>query len=153
MKHANFTKQERAIIIWLRLLTACFTLFTLLFAIHPTYLLQYADSVGYVFFQFTSEAIDPPQMSFWWTLSLGLMAALTYLTFQAGRDWLRFQLYVPPVLIAKLVTTAGFWLAWVFQPVHFFYIIGGIIDSLIFLTTWILYAQAIKSRSFAKSYF
>jgi len=148
MKDTHFTRQERDIILWLRFLTGAFVICGLIFLIHPNYFLQYLDDIGMVFFNFRSLPLENPKYEMWWVLTLALMGFLTYASFQAQTNWLRYHNLIPPVIIAKGISTLGFLSLTIFHPTHFFYIVALLVDGIICLTTWYAYAQAIKSRTF-----
>lgn len=148
MKDANFTRQERHVILWLRLLTAAFLGGGILFALQPNYALHYLDSVGLVFFGTFSQPITHLPDPFWWVLSLGLMGALATCCFVAQKNWIRHYHLVPVVILAKGITAAGFGALIYFSPGHFFYIVACAVDGLLCLITAYAYLKAIQSRTF-----
>ena len=148
MQNIHFTKQERDIILWLRFLAAAFLVVGVVFAVNPNYFLQYLDSVGVVFFNFTNLPLENPKHEIWWVLSLGLIGSLSFACFEAQFDWLRFNVLVPVIIVAKLISFLGFLVLTLFYFTHFFYIVACIADGVICLTTWYAYATAIHSRTY-----
>lgn len=151
MKNAHFTKQERFILVWLQFLLFSFLILGALFAFQPMILLQYINNIGLVFFDFRSPPLGEVPFDLWWVLTLSLMAVLIYITFQAQRDWLRYFQFVSIILLTKFVSLVGF-LALIFlTPPHFFYLVGAVVEALLFLTTAYVYVKAIKSRNFLEA--
>ena len=148
MKNTHFTRQERFIVDWLRFLVIGFLGIGLTFATIPNILFQYIDSIGLVFFNYKSLPIEENVFHLWWVLSLTLLLVLVVACFLAQRDWLRYCQLVPTVILAKGASFAGLLALTLLQPTHFFYLVGSIVDGLLFFSTWYFYAQAIKSRSF-----
>lgn len=146
MRDAHFTRQERDVILWMRVLFVAFFAVGCTFAFHPNYFLHYLDSFGAIFFNFQSESLHPPQFEIWWVLSIALMTTLSYLAFMAQNNWIRYHPLVIAIIIAKIISALGFAALALFHPTHFFYIVAAIVDSVIGLTTWYAYAQAVKSR-------
>lgn len=148
MKDSHHTKQERDVILWMRFLTVAFFAVGAIFAFHPNYFLNYLDSFGAIFFDFTSVPLTPPQFEIWWVLSLALMGTLSYLAFMAQHDWVRYHPLAIGIIIAKAISAFGFAALAIFHPAHFFYIVAAIADGILWLVTWYAYAQAIKSRTY-----
>lgn len=148
MKDSHFTRQERHVILWLRLLTAAFLGIGILFALQPNYALHYLDSVGLVFFGYPSRPVTHLPDPFWWILSLGFMGVLAYCSFVAQKNWIRYHHLVPVVFLAKGITAAGFGALIYFSPAHFFFIVAGAADGLLCFITAYAYLKAIQSRTF-----
>lgn len=151
MRDAHFTRQERFVIAWLKLLCAGFLLVGILFAAYPNYLLEYLDEIGSVFFNYPSQTLQAPHLDIWWILSLAFMASLAYACFLAQANWMRHNNLIPLVILAKAITAIGFGLQAYFYPTHFFYIVAGGIDGLLFLITAFAYVKAINSRTYLQA--
>ena len=148
MRDAHFTRQERDAILWMRVLFVAFFAVGAIFAFHPNYFLNYLDGFGAVFFNFASEPLNPPQFEIWWVLSIALMITLSYLAFMAQHNWIHYHPLVIAIIIAKAISALGFAALAIFHPTHFFYIVAAGVDIVIWLVTWITYAQAVKSRTY-----
>jgi len=142
------TRQERFMIGWLRFLTLAFIVLGVLLANQPHYFFHYLDSIGLVFFNYNSQPVEPHPFDLWWVLTFSLLIVLVTISFQAQRDWLRYSIFVPLLILAKGVSFIGFLFLTLTSPIHFFYIVGAAVDGFLFLTTLYFYAQAEKSRSF-----
>lgn len=151
MRDAHFTRQERFIIAWLKLLCAGFFLVGILFAIYPNYLFEYLNEIGAVFFNYPSPPLVDPKRDIWWILSLAFMASLAYACFLAQANWFRHNNLIPLVILAKVLTTIGFGLEAYLHPTHFFYIVAGALDGLLFLITAFAYVKAINSRTYLQA--
>ncbi|MDO8527095.1 MAG: hypothetical protein Q7T03_05335 [Deltaproteobacteria bacterium] len=148
MRHSHLTRQERHVILWLRLLMVAFAMVGMVFLFAPNYFLHYLDGIGAVFFNFTNAPLESPRHEIWWVLTLAVMGAMTYVCFQAQLNWIRNHNMVPVVIIAKGISALGLLLLLFFYLTHFFYIVAFLVDGLLCLITWYAYAQAIKSRTF-----
>lgn len=133
---------------WLRFLTLAFVVLAILLANQPHYFFRYLDSIGLVFFNFSSQPVEPHPFDLWWVLTFALIVVLVTISFQAQRDWLRYSIFVPLLILAKGVSFIGFIFLALTEQSHFFYIVGAVADGLLFLITLTFYVQAEKSRSF-----
>lgn len=149
MKKAHFTRQERHTILWLRFLAFAFLLTGLVFLFHPSYFLNYLDSIGLVFFGFQSQPLQTPRYEIWWILTLSLMGSLFYCAFRAQSDWIRLHSLVPIIILSKGIAAAGFLALLIFHPAHFFYIVAFAVDALLCFITTYAYTKAIQSRSYS----
>lgn len=147
MKEAGLTKQERGFLTLIRIWMILFFLATILFIIGPDWTLNYLVAIGRGVFGWHEAPITLGAERFWCVLAIALLAALTYLCFEAQRDFLRNIEYARSIIIAKFVSTVGFVICLLFYEHRFFYLVGAIIDGLIFILTWYYYNAAIKSRS------
>ena len=147
MKNTHFTKQERDVILWIRFLTAAFFVAGLVMAVSPNYFLEYLDGIGAVFFNFSNAHLESPRHEIWWALTIAFMAAMTYACFAAQCDWLRNRNLVPVMIVGSFFSFLGLLSLVIFYPVHFFYIVGCIVDGVICAITWYAYAQATHSRT------
>lgn len=151
MKNAHYTKQERQIILWLRFLTIAFLLVALSFAFIPNIVLEYIDSIGLVFFNFSSQNLaQDPSYQIWWVLSLAGLFGLAYAAFLAQKNWLRYYTLVPLIALTKGFSAIGMGSVAYFHPAHFFFIVGSCMDGLLFLVTVTCYVKAIHSRTYSQ---
>jgi hypothetical protein len=117
------------------------------FAAVPDYILQYITRVGSGLFGWYAP---PPHLGgerFWLVLAVTHVFILAYLCALVQRNLLRYISYARPVILSKFISATGFFLCLVLDERQFFYLVGGIVDGLIFLFTWRFYARAIKSRA------
>ncbi len=147
MKEAGLTKQERSFLALMRILMILFFLATLLFIFLPDWTLNYLTAIGRGIFGWQEPVIALGAERFWCVLAIALLACLTFIAFEAQRDFLRNIDYARPIIVAKLVSTVGFVVCLLWYEYRFFYLVGAIVDGIIFATTWYYYNAAIKSRS------
>lgn len=146
MRDANFTRQERFLIQWLRFLTLVFFGAGLIIGFSPDLFFNYLNDIGRVFFHYYSSSLPNQDWDFWRMLSVVLMGMLAYIAFLSQSDWLRYYRFVPLLILVNGSCLFGFLSLLLSTPPHFFYIVGAMVDGLLFLFTWYYYAQAIKSR-------
>lgn len=165
MKNAHYTKQERQIILWLRFLTIVFLFVAFAFAFIPNTIFEYIDSIGLVFFNFSSQGLSTqgldarglvtqglqdPSYQIWWVLSLAGLFGLAYAAFLAQKNWLRYYTLVPLIALTKGFSAIGMGSVAYFHPTHFFFIVGSCTDGLLFLVTLTCYVKAIHSRTYSQ---
>lgn len=146
MKNAGFTRQERSFIALMRIWAVAFFLTAILFAVAPDYTINYLTSVGTEIFGWQSDPIQFGNERFWLVLAITLLVTLSYISAIVQRNLLRNIGYARPVIVAKLFSSVGFIFALTRGQHHFIYLAGAIVDGLIFLITWRMYAKAVKSR-------
>ena len=146
MKYAGYTKQERALLTVTRVLTVTFLLTAIVFAIAPNYILNYVNDIGKVLFGWHAPSTNFGNQYFWLVLSVGYISTIAYLCFLAQRNLIRHIGYLRPVIFSELIATIGFFICLFTSEAQFFYLIGAIIDGLIFILLWWLYAVAVNSR-------
>lgn len=112
----------------------------------PDLFFNYVNDIGRVFFHYYSPSLPTSDRDLWRVLSVVLVGMLTYVSYLSQSDWLRYYRFVPLLILAKSLSLFGFLFLIFFTPPHFFYIVGALVDGLLFLFTWYYYAQAIKSR-------
>ena len=118
----------------------------LTFATVPDYILHYITRVGSVLFGWYAA---PPHLGgerFWLVLAVTHVFILAYLCALVQQNLLRYIGYARPVILSKFFSALGFFLCLILDGKQFFYLVGGVVDGLIFLFTWRFYARAIKSR-------
>jgi hypothetical protein len=124
-----------------------FFLAAILFIVGPDWMLNYLVAIGRGIFGWIESPIVLGAERFWCVLAIAHLVTLTYLCFEAQRDFLRNIDYARAVIIAKLASTVGFAVCLLFYEHRFFYLVGAAIDGMIFILTWYYYNAAIKSRS------
>jgi hypothetical protein len=146
MKYAGYTKQERTLLVVVRILAIAFLLTSIIFAAAPDYILNYISDIGKVLFGWRAPAVNLGDQRFWLVLAVGFVATITYLCFLTQRNLIRHIGYLRPVIFSKFVTTVGFLVCLFASEAQFFYLIGAVIDGLLFLVLWWLYVMAVNSR-------
>jgi hypothetical protein len=147
MKVSGYTKQERSLLTFIRILMVLFFLAALLFIIAPSWTLNYLSAVGRGIFGFREPPLILGQEHFWLVLAIAYLSALTYICFIAQNDFLRNMDYMVIVIFSKLVSAIGFTVCFFRFDYRFFYLVGILVDGLIFLLTWYYYNAAKKSRA------
>ncbi|MFH1829166.1 MAG: hypothetical protein ABH871_00115 [Pseudomonadota bacterium] len=145
MKYAGFTKQERTFITLMRVWMVAFFGTGILFATIPNILLNYINDIGKVFVGWHS----PPIASggyFWLVLAVALLAILTYSCALAQASPLRNFGYARLIIISKFISAIGFAALLYINGKQFYYLVGAVIDGLIFIITLGVYIKASKSR-------
>lgn len=147
MRVSGYTKQERSLLTLIRILMVLFLLATILFIIAPNWTLDYLSAIGRGIFGFSEPPIKLGQEHFWLVLAIAYLSSLTYICFIAQNDFLRNMDYMGIVIFSKLVSTIGFAICFFKFDYRFFYLVGLLIDGLIFLLTLFYYNAAKKSRT------
>jgi len=147
MKEAGFTKQERNFLTLIRIWTVLFLLATTVFALAPDWLLLYVNAIGRSIFGWRETVLLPGNERFWVVLSVSMLATLTYICFVTQHDFLRNMDYAKAIIVSKLVSTLGFIFCFAALEQRFIYLVGALVDGMIFLITWYSYNAAVKSRS------
>ena len=147
MKNFQYTRQERYMLFWLRLLLTAFILAALLFVFIPSLLFEYLNNIGWVFFNFSSATVRYPTVEFWWVMSVGYKGVLAYVCFQAQRHWFQNHHFVPIIILGKVISAVGLTLLVFSAQPQFYYLVGAVTDGLIVLITWYFYGKALNSRS------
>jgi hypothetical protein len=146
MKYAGFTMQERTFITLMRVWSVAFLATGILFATIPNILLNYINDIGKVFLGWQS----PPTAAggfFWLVLAVALLFVLSYCCMLAQASALRNFDYARLVMVAKFISAAGFAAMLFIDGRQFYYLVGAVIDGLIFIITLRVYVKAAKSRS------
>jgi hypothetical protein len=146
MKFAGYTKQERTFITLMRILMVVFFGAACVFAAIPDVLLNYLNDIGKVFLHWQS----PPHAAgglFWLVLAVALLIVLSYACLLTQKSPVRNGGYARIVILSKFVTAAGFAAMLRIDSMQFYYLVGAVVDGLIFIITWRIYAKASISRS------
>ncbi len=147
MREAGFTKQERSLLTLTRMLMVLFFLATILFIVLPTWSLNYLSDLGQVVFGFDSQALELGAHKFWLVLAVGYTSLLTYVCFIAQNDFLRNMEYLKIIIFGKFITAVGFIICFFNYDYVFYYLVGAVVDSLLFILTLHYYHAAKKSRT------
>ncbi len=146
MRDSGFTRQERSFITLMRIWAAAFLVAAVIFATLPDVLLNYLNDIGRVFAGWQSpKAVGGGQ--FWLVLACSLLVSLSYACLVAQAKPLRNTGYANIVILAKFVSAAGFTAMLFVDSMQFYYLVGAVVDGLIFIITWRFYARAAGSRS------
>jgi hypothetical protein len=146
MRDAGFTRQERTFILLMRLWVLCFLGAAILVAWMPNTLLAYLNDIGRTFANWDSPPIEGGT-HFWIVLSIALLCTLAYVSAVAQSSLLRHIDYAKVVILAKAISAMGFAAMLHFDQREFYYVAGAVIDGLIALITWRVYARAARSRN------
>ena len=117
------------------------------FATVPDYLLRYITRVGSGLFGWYAPLPQLGGERFWLVLAVTHVFILAYLCALVQRNLLRYLSYARPVIISKFFSALGYFLCLFLVEKQFFYLVGGVVDGLIFIFSWRFYARAIKSRA------
>ncbi len=147
MKVSGYTKQERSFLTFIRILMVMFFFATILFTIAPMWTLNYLSAIGRGIFGFSEPQFNLRIENFWLVLAIAYLAALTQVCFIAQRDFLRNMDFMTIVIFSKLISTLGFTFCFFMFNYRFIYLVGMIVDSAIFLSSWYYYNAAKRSRA------
>ncbi|MBT3181708.1 MAG: hypothetical protein HN337_04270 [Deltaproteobacteria bacterium] len=147
MKMAHYTKQERAMILTMRILMIAFFTTAILFALLPNYTLNYISDIGRVMFSWYSPNVHTGQVHFWLIPTVSFLLALSYLCAVVQKDPAQHIEYVRLILITTFASAVGFAVYLFSVSWQFFYLVGAITNALIFIITVALYSSATRSRN------
>ena len=147
MKMANYTRQERTLILTMRILMVAFFMAAVLFVLLPNYTLNYISDIGRVLFGWYSPNINAGQVHFWLIPTASFLLALSYLCAVVQKDPAQNIEYVRLLLISTFASSVGFTIYLFSVSWQFFYLLGSIINGLIFIATLTLYSSATRSRN------
>lgn len=146
MKDSGYTSQERSFILLMRIWAVAFAFAGTIFAAIPEVMLNYINNIGHVFFGWLSPPVEGGGY-FWLILAVALLFSLSYGCIMAQIRPLRNQAFAQIVIVAKFVSSIGFVSALVLGYHQFYYLVGAIVDGLIFLITLRIYTRALSSRN------
>lgn len=146
MKLAGYTLQERRLLMLLRWWVGLFAAASVAFAIFPTEIVSTLNTVGHAVFNWPWPSIPASKDYFWPVMAVSLLVILTIIAYMAQNDIRQNLNLVPIIIMSKVVTTAGFLIAFLFAGRHFVYFVGAIVDGIIFILTWFCYYRAVVSR-------
>ena len=140
------TLQERQLIYCLRWWVGFFAAATVLFAAFPFDVIYWLNNIGHAIFRWPYKSLGLPNEHFWQILAVSLLATLTYIAAIAQSDIRQNLSYVKLIIVAKFVSSAGFLTALVITGPYFVYLVGAVIDFLIFAITLFCYRRTVVSR-------
>jgi hypothetical protein len=143
----NYTRQERSLIILMRILAVVFIGLAVIVAIIPDTLLTYFNDIGRGFFGWQAPRVFLGQERFWLMPTISLLIALAYLCLVVQRDPPQYSDFSIPVIIALFSTAAGFGICFGLIEMQFFYLVGAIATGLLFLITLVIYIGSTRSRN------
>jgi len=146
MREAHKTKQERHFQAFMRILIVAFLGAGILLVAKPIWTLSYIDRIGHSIFGWTGPRFEMAADPFWLSFVAAFMLMLVYCAYKAQANHLRTIGYARVILLGKFVTALGFTLSFILVQESFVYLVSAIIDGLIFIITFALFASAAKSR-------
>ncbi len=137
------SRQERRLLILMRIWAPLFLVAGITFAYAPEWTIRSIESIGRILFKWDSAPIGLGQERFWLVLVFSLMATLSYLAYMAQAKMAErlpsvCSTYVHAILISKLVSTIGFLACLLLSDRSFVYLAGAVIDGSIFLITLLM---------------
>lgn len=144
MKDSGFTKSERHLKALLKIWAILFIAAAVLLAAIPDIALNYISQIGWTFLNFPMPSTHAD--SFYLILAVGYLVTLAYLCFMAQRDIILYLNLVPPVILAKFVTSVGYAVLAI-KDFQFLYIAGALVDGMICLVTLYYYRRSKLSRT------
>jgi len=139
------TLQERQLVFLLRWWAGLFTAAGICFAIFPSQIIYWLNTIGHSIFGWPYKNLPEPVEHFWQVLAVALLAVLTYAAFSAQSEIRQNLKDVRIIIISKVVTTLGFLIAFIYSGQYFAYLSGMIIDGVILFMTWFLYRRTVVS--------
>lgn len=140
------TLQERKLTSLLRWWVGLFAAATIGFAFFPFKIIYWINIIGYTIFRWPVRMMPDSTESFWNIMAVSLLVVLTYVAYVAQSDIRQNLGYVKIIIISKLVTSVGFLLTLVFGEAYFGYLVGLVIDFILFIITLFYYHRTEISR-------
>lgn len=132
-------------IMLLRWWVGIFLVAAVLFAVFPGHVIYWLNTIGHVLFNWSFKPLPEPSEHFWQVLAVSLLVVLTVVSFNAQSDIRQNLSDVRIILISKFATAFGFLIAFIFSGHYFAYLVGMVVDFLIFLLTWVCYRRTVVS--------
>lgn len=146
MIDSSYTKQERQLIVALRIWAVVFLLIGIGFTFYPNGLLEYFTRLGQGFFGWNEPPFEQLNENFWLFISISAAFTLSYLAFTSQANRLRSVEITKSIIIFTFICTAGFAFQLFFRVHRFIYLIGASLNFLVFFTTSYYYSLAARSR-------
>lgn len=132
---------ERRLRALMRCWAVVFTAMAVVLAFFPERLVVTLDDVGAHWFHWGDPVLTPPADRFFSILSASLLVILALLAYGASQDLRHHLSAVRAILVAKLVSSALYTLAFFTITSTFAYGIGAVADGTIFLVTYYYYRR------------
>jgi hypothetical protein len=146
MREAHKTRQERHFQAFMRILMVAFLGAGIILVARPIWTLSYIERIGHSIFGWTGPHLEFTADPFWLSFVAAFMLMLVYCAYKAQANHLRTIGYARAILIGKFVTALGFTLSFILVQASFVYLVSAIVDGLIFIITFALFAAAARSR-------
>ena len=144
---ANYTRQERTLILSMRILMVGFFLAALLFALLPNYTLNYISDIGRVMFGWYSPSVGTGHIHFWLIPTVSFLLALSYLCAVVQKNPAQNIEYVRLIHIATFASSVGFTISLFSVSWQFFYFVGAVVNAFLFIVITVFYSSATRSRN------
>ena len=141
------TREEKQLAGLMRLWSVLFGLMGLFFIVSPQIFTEFLNRFSHLLSGGNYISLPYPAERFWYSLTVSLMATITYLSFVSSRDIRRNFHCVIAVLICKFTSTLFFLLSFATGLRSAGYLVSALLsDGPIFLITLVFVVRAIRSR-------
>ena len=141
------TREEKQLARLMRLWSVLFGLMGLFFVVSPQIFTEFLNRFSHLLSGGNYIPLPYPAERFWYSLTVSLMATITYLSFVASRDIRRNFHCVIAVLICKFTSTLFFLLSFATGFRSSGYLVSALLsDGPIFIVTLVFTIRAIRSR-------
>ncbi|HQG13757.1 MAG TPA: hypothetical protein PLT05_05265 [bacterium] len=147
MKMTNYTKQERTLILFMRIIGVAFLIAAAVFTSSPDYILNYITDIGSVFFGWKSPRGALGAEKFWLVPAVALQISMAYSAFMVQKDPALHIEHSRHIIMSKFICAAGFTALLFAESMQFFYLLGTVVEGLIFVITLLIYRSAMRSRN------
>lgn len=141
------TREEKSLVLLLRIWVACFALGGLYFFFFQNTLINQINYISSNTLKLNLPLLPESTEKFWLALTVSMMATITALSYIAQRDIRRNIGYVIPLLISKFISTFFFILFFFTHIKSLTYIVGALTDGSIFVITLIFYLRAKRAST------
>ncbi len=140
----SITKEEKQLVVLLRIWIFCFALGGLYFLLFQNQLIARINYISSEVLKLNLPPLPESTEKFWLALTISMMATITALSYIAQRDIRKNIGYVIPLLISKFVSTFFFIIFFFLHVPALAYIVGALTDGPIFVITLIFYLRCKK---------
>jgi hypothetical protein len=147
MKLANYTRQERTLILLARILAVFFLMVAAGFAIGPLVLVNYIADIGRSFLGWSTGSAHLTADPGWAVPTVALYAARSHICFTVQKNPLQHIENLKLIIITAFLSTAGFIVTYLTGQARFLYLTGAVIEGGIFILTLAIYKNAVESRN------
>lgn len=118
-----------------------FAAMAIVLAFFPEHLVMTLNAIGEQWLHWGDPVLTPPTDRFFSTLSASLLVLLALLAHGASQDLRRRLSAVRAILVAKLVSSSLYALAFFTATRAFVYGVGAVVDGMIFAVTYYYYRR------------
>lgn len=145
MFHSGLTKPEHELRNLLRFWVVAFFAVGVVFAAVPHWVVQVLNQMADVV-RWQGPALSDDEGHLWQVLAVSLMGTLVMLASRAIKELGRSLLLVRIIVCAKLISTLGFVVAFVWSEPVFAYLVAAMVDGVVAGLTYFYYRQVVALK-------